>query len=544
MLVDEYQDTNHAQYALVRELVGQPGRRRRTACRRPSCASSATPTSRSTRSAARRSATSSSSSSDYPDATHDPAGAELPLDPDDPDRRQRGHRPQPGPQAEEPVDRRRRRRADRRLRRRQRARRGRVRRRARSTGSPTTGDVRPGDVAVFYRTNAQSRVFEEVFIRVGLPYKVVGGVRFYERREVRDALAYLRVLANPDDTVIAAPHPQRPQARHRRPGRGVRRRARRARADHRSPRRCAGPTRRPGIATRSLNAIAGVRRRCSRSCARSSRPARARPTRARGGARAAPATSPSCEASHDPQDETRVENLAELVAVAREFERERRRRERHRSTRLPRAGRRWSPTPTRSPTTPTATTPAGVVTLMTLHTAKGLEFPVVFLTGLEDGVFPHMRALGDPHGAGGGAPAGLRRHHPGPAAALPVPGRACARAWGQPSYNPPSRFLDEMPGRRSSTGGAPSRRRRRGRPSHARRVAPARRRRPGRARRRGNRAGRSALEPGDRVTHDSFGLGTVVARRGRRRQARWRTSTSATQGVKRLLLRYAPVEKL
>ena len=61
--------------------------------------------------------------------------------------------------------------------------------------------VLPMHVAVFYRTNAQSRVFEEVFIRVGLPYKVVGGVRFYERREVRDALAYLRVLANPEDTV-------------------------------------------------------------------------------------------------------------------------------------------------------------------------------------------------------------------------------------------------------------------------------------------------------------------------------------------------------
>ena len=63
------------------------------------------------------------------------------------------------------------------------------------------GDAKAGDVAVFYRTNAQSRVFEEIFIRVGLPYKVVGGVRFYERKEVRDVLAYLRVLANPEDSV-------------------------------------------------------------------------------------------------------------------------------------------------------------------------------------------------------------------------------------------------------------------------------------------------------------------------------------------------------
>src|SRR5499427_7421104 len=63
------------------------------------------------------------------------------------------------------------------------------------------GLAKPGDVAVFYRTNAQSRVFEEVFIRVGLPYRVVGGVRFYERREVRDLLAYLRLIANPADEV-------------------------------------------------------------------------------------------------------------------------------------------------------------------------------------------------------------------------------------------------------------------------------------------------------------------------------------------------------
>ena len=138
---------------------------------------------------------------DFPDAAHDPARAELPLDPDDPDRGQRGDQPQQGPQGQEPL----------------------VRRRA--TATQIVGYVADdehdearfvaeeidrltrrrrraaGDVAVFYRTNAQSRVFEEVFIRVGLPYKVVGGVRFYERREVRDALAYLRVLVNPDDEV-------------------------------------------------------------------------------------------------------------------------------------------------------------------------------------------------------------------------------------------------------------------------------------------------------------------------------------------------------
>ena len=209
VLVDEYQDTNHAQYVLVRELVGRR-RRRRSACRRPSCAWSATPTSRSTPSAARRSATSSSSSR----TTRTPRTILL----------EQNYRStqtilsaanaviarNAEPQAEEPVVRRRRRRADRRLRRRQRARRGGVRRRARSTGS--TDDDGRAARATSRCSTAPTRSpgsFEEVFIRVGLPYKVVGGVRFYERREVRDALAYLRVLANPADTVIAAAHPQR-----------------------------------------------------------------------------------------------------------------------------------------------------------------------------------------------------------------------------------------------------------------------------------------------------------------------------------------------
>ena len=97
------------------------------------------------------------------------------------------------------------------------------------------GQATPGQVAVFYRTNAQSRVFEEVFIRVGLPYRVVGGVRFYERREVRDLLAYLRLIANPADEVLAAAGAERAQARHWGPGRGVRGRLRSAGADHVRP---------------------------------------------------------------------------------------------------------------------------------------------------------------------------------------------------------------------------------------------------------------------------------------------------------------------
>ena len=150
-----------------------------------------------------------------------------------------------------------------------------------------------------------------------------------------------------------------------------------------------------------------------------------------------------------------------------------------------------------------------------------------------------MRALGDAGRAGGGAPAGLRRHHPGPAAALPVAGRRSAVAWGAPSYNPPSRFLDEVPGRDLVDWRRAGRRRgprRRPPPAVARLVAAARRpvtRQPAIIH----------LEPGDRVTHDSFGLGSVVQVEGAGDSAMAHVDFG-DDGVKRLLLRYAPVEKL
>ena len=146
--------------------------------------------------------------------------------------------------------------ADHRLRRRHRARRGPVRGRRRSTGCATAGQGRYADAAVFYRTNAQSRTFEEVFIRVGLPYKVVGGVRFYERREVRDAIAYLRAIANRTDDVSLRRILNVPK-------RGIGDRAEAAVADwptesgSASATRCAGSTRSTGLATRSANQLRG-----------------------------------------------------------------------------------------------------------------------------------------------------------------------------------------------------------------------------------------------------------------------------------------------
>ena len=389
--------------------------------------------------------------------------------------------------------------------------------------------VRPGDVAVFYRTNAQSRALEEVFVRVGLPYKVVGGTRFYERREVKDALAYLRVLANPDDTVNLRRILNVPK-------RGIGDRAEacvvalaeRERIGFNAALQRAEEA--PGIATRSLTCIQQFTTLIEELR-----------TLVEGGAGPSTALEAILEqtgylaelrASHDPQDESRVENLAELVAVAQEYETA------SPDGSLPDFLEQVSLVADADeiPDQDGAGEDLGVVTLMTLHTAKGLEFPVVFLTGLEDGTFPHMRALGDTTELAEErrlAYVGITRARQ----RLYVSRAAVRSAWGQPNYNPPSRFLDEIPAdlvewrRSESTGVNPS-----SQPAVARLAA-----RPG-VRSPGNRE-IVHLEAGDRVTHDTFGMGTVVRVEGSGDKAVAHVDFRS-EGLKRLLLRYAPVEKL
>ncbi|MEH0846056.1 DNA helicase PcrA [Micromonospora sp. CPCC 205711] len=303
------------------------------------------------------------------------------------------------------------------------------------------GETRPGDVAVFYRTNAQSRVFEEVFIRVGLPYKVVGGVRFYERKEVRDALAYLRAVVNDDDTVSLRRILNTPR-------RGIGDRAEacvealsgRDRISFGAALRRAKDA--PGISTRAANGIGDFVALLdgARELAETGTPEEvleALLTRS--------GYLTELEESLDPQDAGRVDNLQELVSVAREYT--------ERIEALGDEGERATlagfleqvalvadadQIPSDDPDH------QGVVTLMTLHTAKGLEFPVVFLTGLEDGVFPHLRSLGDTRELEEErrlAYVGITR-----ARQRLYLSRAVTRsAWGQPSYNPPSRFLEELP---------------------------------------------------------------------------------------------------
>src|SRR5690349_13891320 len=321
-----------------------------------------------------------------------------------------------------------------------------------------TGEAAPGDVAVFYRTNAQSRALEEVFVRVGLPYKVVGGTRFYERREVKDALAYLRVLSNPTDTVNLRRILNTPK-------RGIGDRAEAcvaALAERERIPFVAALGRAedaPGIATRSVAAIQGFtalleKLRTSYE-ADDSVAALLEMTLEESGYLA------ELRASHDPQDETRVENLAELVAVAQEYDD-------RRATELEESGGELAPGVEPEDVGPAgaleefleqvslvadadeipdepAAKAQGVVTLMTLHTAKGLEFPVVFLTGMEDGTFPHMRALGDPKELEEErrlAYVGITRARQ----RLYLTRSVARAAWGAPSFNPPSRFLEEIPG--------------------------------------------------------------------------------------------------
>ena len=388
------------------------------------------------------------------------------------------------------------------------------------------GDARYGDVAIFYRTNAQSRALEEVLVRVGLPYKVVGGTRFYERREVKDALAYLRVLANPDDTVNLRRILNVPKR-----GIGDRAEACVASLAERERIPFAAALERadqaPGIATRSLT--------CVRAFTELLEGLR---VLVESGAPVATVLEAVLEQtgyldelrrSHDPQDESRVENLAELVAVAGEFDQ----------------GDPQGSLPdfleqvalvADSDEIPDQQDDSGVVTLMTLHTAKGLEFPVVFLTGMEDGTFPHMRSMADPAELAEErrlAYVGLTRAQ----RRLYVSRAAVRSAWGQPQYLPASRFLDELPGdlldwRRSETTGV--------RPSSTPAVARL-------AERPGVRSPGTRevihLEPGDRVTHDTFGMGTVVRVEGSGDKAVAHVDFRS-EGTKRLLLRYAPVEKL
>ena len=374
-----------------------------------------------------------------------------------------------------------------------------------------------GDIAVFYRTNAQSRALEELLVRQGIPYRVVGGTRFYERREIKDALAYLQVISNPDDTVAARRVLNVPK-------RGIGAKAEEAIATHAAHygisfgaalrhlwlragcpagegegidvdalARSASPdedSADPSVSASSGEAVGestGVRDGADESEAPASSPAESAtetapevlgitPRAAKSAAafwglietlRAAEARGASqadileevldrtgylaeLRRSEDPQDASRVENLAELHSVAGAFAADapggtladflERVALVADSDQVPAEGER-----------------GGQVTLMTVHTAKGLEFPVVFVTGMEDGTFPHQRSLGDESELEEErrlAYVAITRARE----RLYLTRAAVRSAWGTPQEMPPSRFLDDIPAelldvRRAATSG-------------------------------------------------------------------------------------------
>ncbi|BBX72232.1 DNA helicase PcrA [Mycobacterium shinjukuense] len=405
------------------------------------------------------------------------------------------------------------------------------------------GEITYHDVAVFYRTNNSSRSLEEVFVRAGIPYKVVGGVRFYERKEIRDIIAYLRVLDNPGDAVSLRRILNTPR-------RGIGDRAEACVAVYAENTGAsfvdalgaAADGKVPMLNSRAEKAIAGflelldeLRGRLDDDLGEL-----VEAVLERSGYRR------ELESSTDPQELARLDNLNELVSVAHEFS----------IDQALHASEAAALAPDEEDVPDTGVLAAflervslisdadelpehgaGVVTLMTLHTAKGLEFPVVFVTGWEDGMFPHMRALGDPKELSEErrlAYVGITR-----ARHRLYVSRAIVRSsWGQPMLNPESRFLREIPQqlidwRRT----APT-------PSFSAPVTG----RFGASRSAPTRSGPSkrpllVLQPGDRVTHDKYGLGRVEEVSGVGESAMSLIDFGSSGRVK-LMHNHAPVTKL
>jgi DNA helicase-2/ATP-dependent DNA helicase PcrA len=378
------------------------------------------------------------------------------------------------------------------------------------------------DMAVFYRTNAMSRVIEDVFVRRTIPYTVVGSVKFYDRKEIKDAVAYLRTLVNPADEVSL-------------------------KRIINEPRRGIGATTIAHIdrfsqanritfaeAIGRVNEITQLNARAASAVAEFG--ALLGLMRERAAADGVEAAVQSVledttmvaglDAEKTIEAMGRVENLRELVGVAAEFEQSnegavigdedfdaldnmRRLEIFLESTALVADIDEWEEG-------------AGAVTLMTLHTAKGLEFPIVFIVGMEDGVFPHMRSLGDP----GELEEERRLAYVGITRAqdhLFLTSAWNRMLFGGSNYNPPSRFLKEVPEGLLQKAGKRQRR------------AP--------ADRSASSGPRVQVDPGsvnagDRVRHDKWGLGTVreIVGIGDRAEAEVMFDT---QGKKRLLLAWA-----
>ena len=415
---------------------------------------------------------------------------------------------------------------------------------------PVTGrsnEYTYNDVAVFYRTNNSSRALEEVFIRSGIPYKVVGGVRFYERKEIRDIVAYLRVLDNPGDAVSLRRILNTPR-------RGIGDRAEACVAVYAEN---TGASFAEALAAAAEGKVPMLNSRSEKAVAafvdllddlRGSLDAElgdlVEAVLERTGYRR------ELEDSNDPQDLARLDNLNELVSVAHEFSIDRANAEAIAKEAgedaddedISSAGALAEFLERVSLVADSDDIPendAGVVTMMTLHTAKGLEFPVVFVTGWEDGMFPHMRALGDPRELSEErrlAYVGITRARQ----RLYLSRAKIRSSWGQPMLNPESRFLQEIPQElidwRRADVAAPSGP---SAPVAGRMGSP----RPSPLGAAGPRRPLIVLTPGDRVSHDKYGLGRVEEVSGSG-EAAMSLIDFGTAGRVKLMHNHAPVQKL
>lgn len=420
--------------------------------------------------------------------------------------------------------------------------------------------IRPGEVAVFYRTNAQSRSLEERLINRGIPYRVIGGTRFYDRKEIKDALAYLHVINNPDDDVNLRRILNEPK-------RGIGDRAEGAVAALASRDRTTffealrRADQAPGIAARSIKAVESFVRMMDDVAALNSTE---QPSVVLEAVLEQSGMMAALRESKDLQDESRADNLGELVAVMKEYE----------ATTdaasladfleqvsLIADGDSIPDAPDEESQRLAAE--QGQVALMTLHTAKGLEFPVVFLTGMEHGVFPHQRSMGDNEQLAEErrlAYVGLTR-----AEQRLYLSRAESRSlWGQVQYNPPSQFLGEIPDDVSELSGSstvPTRRpyassqhgsltpgwgAQPGLSAGSERLSGVPSATPDRAQRTRTQVNPEReipdLQPGDQVKHLKFGIGEVLSTEGTGDKTVAKVSFTGSE--KRLLLRYAPVEKI
>ncbi|EFV12405.2 UvrD-helicase domain-containing protein [Segniliparus rugosus] len=436
-----------------------------------------------------------------------------------------------------------------------------------------------GDIAVFYRTNNASRVFEEAFIRHAVPYRVVGGQRFYDRREVRDVIAYLRVIANPSDAVSLTRIINTPR-------RGV---GDKAQAQIASWAGSQGKTFWEGCQAAAEGAIPALAARSQRSVAEFvAMLAGLRDELSAGELTVGELVAQTVERSGyratladstDPQDGARLENLDELISVAVEYG-EMAAGQEGGAVADGLAGELRVALPPEeegesgadgdagvaklrdfleqvslvadSDRLPEGGSESGVVTLMTLHTAKGLEFPVVFMTGLEEGQFPHLRSLGDPVELAEErrlAYVGITR-----AREQLYVSRSLTRTFrGSPMTNPPSRFLIEIPPHLVSW--------RRGEPDQtwagftrsdfgsvsaprAENAAPFRRPAAERGPRPRPNLRHESFEVGDRVNHDKYGLGKVVASSGHGAAATVTVDFGSSGTMKLMLIGGVPMSKL